>query len=76
MSTSSLEQAILKISKVMEDFVGEQQKINSHLNEKIDNLESSMNLNTAAPILLLLTRFGALSELKLFTDLNARYKGG
>ncbi|KAL6316984.1 hypothetical protein AAG906_026671 [Vitis piasezkii] len=43
MSTSSLEQAILKISKVMEDFVGEQQKINSHLNEKIDNLESSMN---------------------------------
>ncbi|RVW80132.1 hypothetical protein CK203_054081 [Vitis vinifera] len=44
MSTSSLEQAILKISKVMEDFVGEQQNINSHLNEKIDNLESSMNV--------------------------------
>nr|CAN71407.1 hypothetical protein VITISV_031030 [Vitis vinifera] len=44
MSTSSLEQAILKISKVIEDFVGEQQKINSHLNEKIDNLESSMNV--------------------------------
>ena len=44
MSTSSLEQAILKISKVMEDFVGEQQKINSHFNEKIDNLESSMNV--------------------------------
>ncbi|KAL6327113.1 hypothetical protein AAG906_014357 [Vitis piasezkii] len=44
MSTSSLEQAILKLSKVMEDFVGEQQKINSHLNEKIDNLESSMNV--------------------------------
>nr|CAN74868.1 hypothetical protein VITISV_002411 [Vitis vinifera] len=44
MSTSSLEQAILKISKVMEDFVGEQQKINSHLNEKIDNLESSINM--------------------------------
>nr|CAN69672.1 hypothetical protein VITISV_028877 [Vitis vinifera] len=43
MSTSSLEQAILKISKVMEDFIGEQQKINSHLNEKIDNLESSIN---------------------------------
>ncbi|KAL6340887.1 hypothetical protein AAG906_031998 [Vitis piasezkii] len=43
MSTFSLEQAILKISKVMEDFVGEQQKINSHLNEKIDNLESSIN---------------------------------
>ncbi|KAL6328732.1 hypothetical protein AAG906_003749 [Vitis piasezkii] len=41
---SSLEQAILKISKVMEDFVGEQQKINSHLNEKIDNLESSINV--------------------------------
>ncbi|KAL6340769.1 hypothetical protein AAG906_027962 [Vitis piasezkii] len=44
MSTSSLEQAILKISKVMEDFVGEQQKINSHLNEKIDNMESSLNV--------------------------------
>ncbi|RVW34170.1 hypothetical protein CK203_092827 [Vitis vinifera] len=44
MSTSSLEQAILKISKVMEDFVDEQQKINSHLNEKIDNLESSINV--------------------------------
>ncbi|KAL6332886.1 hypothetical protein AAG906_019398 [Vitis piasezkii] len=44
MSTSSLEQAILKISKVMEDFIGEQQKINSHLNEKIDNLESSINV--------------------------------
>ncbi|KAL6348742.1 hypothetical protein AAG906_029770 [Vitis piasezkii] len=44
MSTSSLEQAILKISKVMEDFVGEQQNINSHLNEKIDNLESSINV--------------------------------
>ncbi|KAL6323886.1 hypothetical protein AAG906_005883 [Vitis piasezkii] len=44
MSTSSLEQAILKLSKVMEDFVGEQQKINSHLNEKIDNLESSINV--------------------------------
>ncbi|WKA03506.1 hypothetical protein VitviT2T_021610 [Vitis vinifera] len=44
MSTSSLEQAILKISKVMEDFEGEQQKINSHLNEKIDNLESSINV--------------------------------
>ncbi|RVW28125.1 hypothetical protein CK203_116086 [Vitis vinifera] len=44
MSTSSLEQAISKISKVMEDFVGEQQKINSHLNEKIDNLESLINV--------------------------------
>nr|CAN65879.1 hypothetical protein VITISV_041186 [Vitis vinifera] len=44
MSTSSLEQAILKISKVIEDFVGEQQKINSHLNEKIDNMESSINV--------------------------------
>ncbi|RVW70711.1 hypothetical protein CK203_062023 [Vitis vinifera] len=44
MSTSSLEQAIIKIRKVMEDFVGEQQKINSHLNEKIDNMESSINV--------------------------------
>ncbi|KAL6315528.1 hypothetical protein AAG906_000829 [Vitis piasezkii] len=44
MSTSSLEQAILKISKVMEDFVGKQQNINSHFNEKIDNMESSINV--------------------------------
>ena len=28
----------------MEDFVGEQQKINSHLNEKIDNMKSSINV--------------------------------
>ncbi|RVW74040.1 hypothetical protein CK203_056393 [Vitis vinifera] len=41
---TSFEASHLKISKVMEDFVGEQQKINSHLNEKIDNLESSMNV--------------------------------
>ncbi|KAL6318460.1 hypothetical protein AAG906_041228 [Vitis piasezkii] len=68
MSTSSLEQAILKISKVMEDFVGEQQKINSHLNEKIDNLESSMNGKQGEK-----TR---LSKIRTpFTDLNARYKG-
>ena len=38
-----MEQAILKLSKVVEDFVGEQRKVNSHLNERIDNLESSMN---------------------------------
>ncbi|RVW27003.1 hypothetical protein CK203_100481 [Vitis vinifera] len=41
---TSFDKPFLKISKVMEDFVGEQQKINSHLNEKIDNMESSINV--------------------------------
>ncbi|RVW33777.1 hypothetical protein CK203_074903 [Vitis vinifera] len=43
-SEATIKASHFEVSKVMEDFVGEQQKINSHLNEKIDNLESSINV--------------------------------
>ncbi|RVW22607.1 hypothetical protein CK203_109490 [Vitis vinifera] len=39
--TSSVEQAIVNLSKVMGDFVGEQKVINSQLHQKIENVESS-----------------------------------
>ncbi|RVW58563.1 hypothetical protein CK203_110877 [Vitis vinifera] len=39
--TSSMEQAIVNLSKVMGDFVGEQKAINSQLHQKIENVESS-----------------------------------
>ncbi|KAL6327975.1 hypothetical protein AAG906_031319 [Vitis piasezkii] len=39
--TSLVEQAILNLSKVMGDFVGEQKEINSQLHQKIENVESS-----------------------------------
>ncbi|RVW68543.1 hypothetical protein CK203_063686 [Vitis vinifera] len=39
--TSSVEQAIVNLSKVMGDFVGEQKSINSQLHQKIENVESS-----------------------------------
>ncbi|KAL6313476.1 hypothetical protein AAG906_005422 [Vitis piasezkii] len=38
---SSVEQAIVNLSKVMGDFVGEQKAINSQLHQKIENVESS-----------------------------------
>ncbi|RVW90421.1 Pro-Pol polyprotein [Vitis vinifera] len=41
--TSSVEQAIVNLSKVMNDFVGEQRAINSQLHQKIENVESSLN---------------------------------
>ncbi|RVW25073.1 Retrovirus-related Pol polyprotein from transposon 17.6 [Vitis vinifera] len=41
--TSSVEQAIVNLSKVMGDFVGEQKAINSQLHQKIENVESSLN---------------------------------
>ncbi|RVW83879.1 hypothetical protein CK203_042122 [Vitis vinifera] len=41
--TSSVEQAIANLSKVMNDFVGEQRAINSQLHQKIENVESSLN---------------------------------
>ncbi|KAL6315621.1 hypothetical protein AAG906_003724 [Vitis piasezkii] len=52
--TSSMEQAIANLSKVMDDFVGEQKAINSQLHQKIenkiDNIQYSIsrltNLNT------------------------------
>ena len=40
---SNLEQAIVNISKVVGDFVGEQKLINSQLNQKIDRVESTLN---------------------------------
>ncbi|KAL6347343.1 hypothetical protein AAG906_016808 [Vitis piasezkii] len=39
--TSSVEQAIVNLSKVVGDFVGEQKEINSQLHQKIENVESS-----------------------------------
>ncbi|KAL6327713.1 hypothetical protein AAG906_022972 [Vitis piasezkii] len=36
-----MEQAIVNLSKVMGDFVGEQKEINSQLHQKIENVESS-----------------------------------
>ena len=39
--TFSVEQAIVNLSKVMGDFVGEQKAINSQLHQKIENVESS-----------------------------------
>ncbi|RVW78247.1 hypothetical protein CK203_054701 [Vitis vinifera] len=40
---SSVEQALISLSKVMGDFVSEQKSINSQLNQKIDNVESTLN---------------------------------
>ncbi|KAL6321892.1 hypothetical protein AAG906_035599 [Vitis piasezkii] len=40
---SNLEQAIVNLSKVVGDFVGEQKSINSQLNQKIDRVESTLN---------------------------------
>ncbi|RVW61089.1 Retrovirus-related Pol polyprotein from transposon 17.6 [Vitis vinifera] len=39
--TSSMDQAIVNLSKVMGDFVGEQKAINSQLHQNIENVESS-----------------------------------
>ncbi|RVW26112.1 hypothetical protein CK203_115841 [Vitis vinifera] len=40
---SSLEQAIVNLSKVVGDFVGEQKSINSQLSQRIDNVENTLN---------------------------------
>ncbi|RVW88233.1 Retrovirus-related Pol polyprotein from transposon 297 [Vitis vinifera] len=40
---SSVEQALISLSKVMGDFVSEQKSMNSQLNQKIDNVESTLN---------------------------------
>ncbi|RVW22199.1 hypothetical protein CK203_106579 [Vitis vinifera] len=43
-STSlNLEQAIVNLSKVVEDFVGDQKSINAQLNQRIDIVESTLN---------------------------------
>ncbi|RVW73732.1 Transposon Ty3-I Gag-Pol polyprotein [Vitis vinifera] len=40
---SSLEQAIVNLSKVVGDFVGEQKAINTQLNQRIDRVENTLN---------------------------------
>ncbi|KAL6347323.1 hypothetical protein AAG906_016753 [Vitis piasezkii] len=40
---SNLEQAIVNLSKVVGDFVGDQKSINAQLNQRIDNVESTLN---------------------------------
>ncbi|RVW62103.1 hypothetical protein CK203_064676 [Vitis vinifera] len=39
---SNLEQAIVNLSKVVGDFVGDQKSINAQLNQRIDNVESTL----------------------------------
>ncbi|KAL6312292.1 hypothetical protein AAG906_017139 [Vitis piasezkii] len=41
--SSSLEQAIANLSKVVGDFVGNQEAINAQLNQRIDRVESTLN---------------------------------
>ena len=41
--SSTVEQAILNLSKVVENFVEEQKGINAQLNKKFENVESSLN---------------------------------
>ncbi|KAL6313707.1 hypothetical protein AAG906_010126 [Vitis piasezkii] len=40
---SSLEQAIMNLSKVVGDFIGEQKSINSQLSQRIDSVENTLN---------------------------------
>ena len=40
---SSLEQAIVNLSKVVGDFVGDQKAINSQLSQRIDSVENALN---------------------------------
>ncbi|RVW64761.1 hypothetical protein CK203_065856 [Vitis vinifera] len=40
---SNLEQAIVNLSKVMGDFVGDQKSINAQLSQRIDSVESTLN---------------------------------
>ncbi|RVW35106.1 hypothetical protein CK203_079817 [Vitis vinifera] len=40
---SSLEQAIVNLSKVVGDFVGDQKSINSQLSQRIDSVENTLN---------------------------------
>ena len=42
-STSLMEEAILNLTKLVGDFVGEQKMINEHWNQIIDNVESSLS---------------------------------
>ena len=40
---SNLEQAIVNLSKVVGDFVGDQKSINAQFNQRIDSVESTLN---------------------------------
>ena len=40
---SNLEQAIMNLSKVVGDFMGDQKSINAQLNQIIDSVESTLN---------------------------------
>ena len=40
---SNLEQAIMNLSNVMGDFVGDQKSINTQLSQRIDSVESTLN---------------------------------
>ena len=40
---SNLEQAIMNLSKVVGDFVGDQKSINAQMNQRIDSVESTLN---------------------------------
>ena len=40
---SNLKQAIVNLSKVIGDFMGDQKSINAQLNQRIDNVESTLN---------------------------------
>ena len=42
-STCPVEQAILNLTKLVGDFVGEHKMINAHWNQRIDNLESTLS---------------------------------
>ena len=42
-SISPIEEAILNLTKLVGDFVGEQKMINAHWNERIDNVQSSLS---------------------------------
>ena len=42
-STSPMEEAILNITKLVGDLMGEQKMINAHWNQRIDNVERSLS---------------------------------
>ncbi|KAL6345845.1 hypothetical protein AAG906_017603 [Vitis piasezkii] len=60
--TSSVEQAIVNLSKVMGDFVGEQKAINSQLHQKIENVESSQKIDNIQYSISRLTNLNTVNE--------------
>ena len=43
LQASNLKQAIMNLSKVVGDFVGDQKSINAQLNQRMDSVESTLN---------------------------------